>query len=381
MMSSDPGPVSGGDPKRVQPEGSISTTALLRSHPSQMAAIAVILASVSAVFAYTGGFLTSNRLDPSRIVNAMEAAGGGPYAGFRRAHSKGVCIAGTFVGSKAGRSLSKATVFVGHPVPVTGRFAEAGADPFAKDSTQVVRSMALRLQPLHAAEWRMAINDTPGLNVSTPQAFYESVVASIPVPGTGKPDPRKMQAFLGKHPEAAAFMERMQARRLASGFTDDSYNSVDGFIFEDADGTRRLVRWTMQAEDRFASSTEMPQTAASANAVFDGLLARVAKGPVRWRMIATLAQPGDVNRAAEVWPADRPHVDLGELTIDRVESEATGNCRDINFDPLVLPPGVLPSDDPIPFARSAVYAISFRRRAGEFKSASAINHETAGARP
>jgi catalase len=72
---------------------------------------------------------------------------------------------------------------------------------------------------------------------------------------------------------------------------------------------------------------------------------------------------------------------LGELTIDHVETEATGNCQDLNFDPLILPAGIAPSDDPIPFARSAIYAESFRRRAGELKPPSAVANKSAGAKP
>ena len=109
------------------------------------------------------------------------------------------------------------------------------------------------------------------------------------------------------------------------------------------------------------------------------LLARVAKGPMTWRLVATIARPGDPNRAAEVWPEDREKVDLGELVIDHVESEASGNCRDVNFDPLVLPAGMAASDDPIPYARSAVYAASFRRRTGEAKPPSAVANQKAEA--
>ena len=69
---------------------------------------------------------------------------------------------------------------------------------------------------------------------------------------------------------------------------------------------------------------------------------------------------------------------MGRLTIDHVESEAKGNCRDINFDPLVLPSGIAASDDPIPYARSAVYATSFRRRAGEPKPPSAVAGQSTG---
>jgi catalase len=67
-------------------------------------------------------------------------------------------------------------------------------------------------------------------------------------------------------------------------------------------------------------------------------------------------------------------VDVGVLTLDRVESEETSAATDINFDPLVLPGGIAPSDDPLLSARSAVYSQSFTRRAGEAKQPGAITH-------
>ena len=65
------------------------------------------------------------------------------------------------------------------------------------------------------------------------------------------------------------------------------------------------------------------------------------------------------------WPADRETVDAGTLTVVALESEAAGHCRDVNFDPLMLPRGIAPSDDPLLRARSAAYAISHARRASE----------------
>jgi catalase len=354
------------------------TLTLLRQNAGRALGIGLVLAATTGAFAYAGGFLTPHRLDAGRFANAMEANAGGPHPGFRRAHAKGICIAGSFAGAAPGRAISHAAVFGGGAIPVFGRLAEGAADPFAKDSTNAVRSMALSLKPAGGPEWRMAINDTPGLHVSTPQAFFENVVASTPDPATGKPDPAKMSAFLAKHPESVAFMGRMKARKLSSGFANDTYNSVNGFLFVAPDGTRRLVRWSMEAEEPFATLAEAERAAKPANYMFTDLLARVRRGPVKWRLVATLANPGDPNRAAEVWPADRAHVVMGELTIDHVESEATGNCLDINFDPLVLPPGIAPSDDPIPFARSAVYSASFRRRTREHKPPSAVAHQTAG---
>ena len=65
-------------------------------------------------------------------------------------------------------------------------------------------------------------------------------------------------------------------------------------------------------------------------------------------------------------------MDVGTLTLDQVESDETSVARDINFDPLVLPAGIAPSDDPLLSARSAVYSQSFTRREGEAKQPSAI---------
>jgi catalase len=356
------------------------TVDLLKRNLPQAAFIGLVLAAAIGAFAYVGGFLSPHRLSANRLTDAIEASGGGPSPGFRRAHAKGICVAGTFIGTAEARALSSAAVFLGDAVPVTGRFAEATPNPYANDVTVQVRSMALRLQPAGADEWRLGMNDTPGLHVSTPRAFYENVVASTPDPRTGKPDPAKMQAYLNKHPETVAFLARMKARPLSSGFANDSYNSVDGFIFVAADGTRRLVRWTMQAQEPFSTLSAEERAGKTSNYVFDDLLTQVAGGPVKWRLIATLAMPGDPNKAAEVWPDDRPTVTLGELIIDHAESETMGNCRDVNFDPLVLPPGIEASDDPIPFARSAVYAASFRRRAGEVKPPSAVANQVAGTR-
>jgi catalase len=65
-------------------------------------------------------------------------------------------------------------------------------------------------------------------------------------------------------------------------------------------------------------------------------------------------------------------VEVGTLTLERVKSDDASAARDINFDPLVLPVGIAPSDDPLLSARSAVYSQSFTRRAGEPKQPSAI---------
>jgi catalase len=65
------------------------------------------------------------------------------------------------------------------------------------------------------------------------------------------------------------------------------------------------------------------------------------------------------------WPAERRRVDVGTVTLTEAQTEAPGNARDVNFDPLVLPTGIKPSADPLLSARSSTYAASYRLRTGE----------------
>ncbi len=101
--------------------------------------------------------------------------------------------------------------------------------------------------------------------------------------------------------------------------------------------------------------------------------------PLQWRLIITVGQPGDPTADSTLpWPLERQQVDVGMLTIDHAESENTSPARDINFDPLVLPDGMAPSDDPLLSARSAAYSESFTRREGEHKKPSAVSAAETG---
>jgi catalase len=80
----------------------------------------------------------------------------------------------------------------------------------------------------------------------------------------------------------------------------------------------------------------------------------------------TIGQSDDpTNDATLPWPEGRRQIDAGTITIDKASSEDGGRCTAVNYDPLVLPYGIEPSDDPLLSARSATYARSFTLRAEE----------------
>lgn len=349
------------------PERLGATATVLR-----LGVIGAVLAMAAGSFAYAGGWLSPGELTQARIIDQLERDNG-VHAGFRRNHAKGVCVSGFFEGSGKASALSKAQVFAPGHIPVIGRFALAGGQPYAADAAVTVRSMALRFALPDGEEWRTGMNDIPVFAVNTPQGFYDQLVASRPDPATGKPDPAKMKAFLAAHPETVRAVALIKAATPSSGFADSTFNSLDAFRFVDADGVSTPVRWSTVPVGPVAPESPARTAETDKNYLFDDLIAEIGRHPLQWRLVVTVGQPGDpTDDATRAWPGDRRTVDAGTLTIDHIEGEATGPCRDLNFDPLVLPAGIEPSDDPLLSARSAAYAQSFTRRAGEAKQPSAV---------
>jgi catalase len=336
----------------------------------RMGVIGILVLAIVGSFAYVAGWLSPGLLTPSRLTDGFEQVFG-LHPGFRRNHAKGVCIDGYFDSNGAGERLSKANVFRPGRVPVIGRFSLPGGNPYVADAPTTVRGLGFALRPAGGEEWRMATLDIPVFLVNTPQAFYDQLLASKPDPATGKPDPDKMKTFLAAHPETMRAFTIIKAEPFSSGFENATYHSLNTFRFVNADGVSAPVRWEIVPVDPFKPADAVVTT--NKNYLFDNLITRIHSGPVQWRLNLTLGQPGDpTNDATLPWPADRQHIDVGTLTIDHIEGEAEGACRDVNFDPLVLPDGIEPSDDPLLSARSAVYSQSFTRREGETKSPSAV---------
>ncbi len=342
-------------------------------HPGalgRLGVIAAIIVVIAAAFAWVGGWLSPGRLDQTAMINRFEQVNG-PHPGFRRNHEKGVCFSGYFDSNGAGVRLSKAVVFQPGRSPIFGRFALAGGMPTMRDGPNDVRSMAVNFTLADGELWRTGINDIPVFPVRTARAFYDQLLAAKTDPATHKPDPQKLAAFFAAHPESARALALIKAHPFSSGFADATYNSLNAFRFVNADGVVTPVRWSMTAVDPVMPEAANPPP--DPNYLFDALNARLARGPAQWRLMITVGQPNDpTNDATTPWPDDRERVDVGTLTVQALEAEGPGNCRDVTFDPLILPSGIETSDDPLLSARSAAYAVSFTRREGETKTPSAV---------
>jgi catalase len=343
-----------------------------------LALIAAAPLALIAGFAWAGGWIGPARVGGGTVANALES-NGGKYSGYRRAHAKGLCVTGHFEANGAGTALSKALMFAAGSYPVIGRFSTGGGNPFATDGRNVFHALALQMTAPDGQIWRMAMDHTAIFPVGTLKAFIELQRATTPDPATGKPDPAVMKAYLAEHPETRAYQDYIAATPLPNSFATGTYYSINAFRFADAGGQGRIVRWAFVPEAAFGALDKAKLADLPTDYLFNEMVARLGKGAVRWHMVVTIAAPGDVSDNATVqWPAGRQTLDVGTLVLDRTEAEEQGKCRDITFDPTILPAGVGLSDDPLLAARSAAYAVSFKRRAIEGAGPSAIG-KTLGA--
>jgi catalase len=278
----------------------------------------------------------------------------GNHPGFRKNHAKGVAVTGYFDSNGNGRELSRASVFEPGRTPVTGRFSLTGGNPDVADAPAAARGLGLAF----------AFPD----GTQSPMGFYDRLLASKPVQATGQPDPAAMSAFLAAHPETAAAMAVIKAHPPTPGFADSTFSGLNTFYFINDASARTPVRWSFVPQQ-----SALPAPSGGKNVLFDALVRQMRAGQLQWKLMLTVGSPEDPVRDATLpWPSDRRTVDAGTLTLTDVETEEAGNARDINFDPLVLPDGIQPSDDPLLSARSTVYAASYRARTGEPKSPSAV---------
>jgi catalase len=324
-----------------------------------LAIIAAVVGVVAVAFAYTAGWLSPHRLTPAKLVAAL-APPGGPALGHRRNHAKGICFTGTFAANGNGSALSKAQVFVPGQYPVVGRFNLATADAHAADAMVRVRGLGIRIMPPDGQEWRSAMIDAPIFPVSTPQDFYELLTSSA------SKDPDAMKTFIAGHPGFLTFAGWAKSAPWTASYAEERFNSLDSFVFIDGAGARHAIRWSLlpAAQPVAISPDELAKR--GPDFLEQEITQRVAASPQRWSMVITVANPGDPTADPNhAWPADRRTVEVGTLTAQQIEPERDGPCRDINYDPTVLPAGITTSDDPFPSARSAAYSRSYNSRTAE----------------
>jgi len=314
----------------------------------------------------------ATRVTPDRFIDGFEEVFG-KHPGARRFHAKGIGVTGHFESNGQGARLSYALVFQPGRFPVIGRFSFGSGAPTLADEPGTPRGLGLQITQSDGEMWRTAMINLPVFLFPTPEAFFEHLIASKPRPETGNPDQTLLDEYAKNHPEFAKINAIISSQPVASGFANTTFYGLNAFLFTNAEYVTVPVRWKCVPEQPFVVA-DMNQRESNTNYLLDELIADIHRRPLRWRLVLVVGQPGDPTHDSTIpWPADRNQVDAGTLVLDGIESDDTAPSTDIPFNPLVLPAGIAPSDDPILVARGAIYAREYARREAEVKEPSAIS--------
>jgi catalase len=323
--------------------------------------IAVVVGAATVAFAYTAGWLSPERITPNKIVGLF-APPDGPALGHRRNHVKGICFTGAFEANGAGAALSQAPMLARGQYPVVGRFNIATADIHQPDAAVPVRGLGLQITAADGQVWRTAMIDAPFFPVATTLAFYELLVASA------SKEPDAVKKFAAAHPEFVAFGAWAGSAPQTESYAENRFNSINSFVFTSASGDKSVVRWSLLPVAQPVTVPHDELEKRPPDFLEQEIAQRIKSGPLRWTMTVTVANAGDPTAdPSKAWPPDRRSVDVGTLIVQQIEPEADGPCRDINYDPTVLPSGIGTSDDPFPAARSSAYRRSYDLRTAESK--------------
>jgi catalase len=297
---------------------------------------------------------------PQQIADVMVQINGGVHTGFRFAHAKGLVLTGTFTPAPTATSISRAAHFRA-AVPVTVRLSDGTGVPQIPDNNPnaAPRGMAIRFA-LPKGSTDIVSNSHNGFFVGTGEdflAFLKAIAATTPT--SAHPSP--IEQFLGGHPRALKVIT--DSRPLPVSFANLAFYGNNSFVFIDSAGTKRTGRYQILPVAGLASLDSAAASKVSPNYLFEDLPRRVAKGPIKYRLMVQLANPGDLtNDGSMVWPDDRKLVEMGTMSLTAVAPNNDELQRTLTYNPIYLTDGIQLSDDPFPILRSAVYALSVQHR-------------------
>jgi catalase len=298
---------------------------------------------------------------PVALVDALDKLSHGPHKGFRANHAKGVMVEGTFTPSKSAASFSKAPHFA-KSVPVLVRFSDPTGIPNLPDADPNAspHGIAIRFKLPDGSFTDIVSISANSFPVATPEEFLAFLQAAGQS-GPDAPKPTPVEKFLSTHPAAVKFLSTPRPPPVSFGTL--AFYGVNAFKFTNAQGVSHYARYQIIPVAGEHALSDADAKTADPNYLMDELPKRIAKGPVKFRLSAQVANEGDaVNDGTQVWPNDRKVIPLGTISLTSTVKDQVTAQKSIMFSPLNLQPGIEASADPILLARPPAYGVSFSHR-------------------
>ena len=287
----------------------------------------------------------------------------GLHPGFRPPHAKGTMLKGTFTPADNASSLTRAPHVLRESTPVTVRFSDSTGIPVIPDNDPNAnpRGLAIRFNLAEHVHTDIVSHSTDGFPTRTGQEFLEFLRAVAASTDPSKPSPSPVEIFLGTHPKALEFVQT--PKPPPSSFARESYFGVTAMRFTNKEGVSRYGRYRIVPDAGNDHLDDSTAAGKSANYLFDEVAERIAKGPIKFRLLVQLANDGDtVDDATIHWPEDRTLLDLGAIVLTEPVPDNDPEAKRIIFDPIPRVDGIEPSNDPLLELRAAIYLLSGRRR-------------------
>jgi catalase len=295
------------------------------------------------------------------LVEALNKLSQGPHPGIRANHAKGVMVTGTFTPSPSAASFSKAPHFA-KPVPVLARFSDTTGVPNLPDADPNAspHGIAIRFTLPDGSSTDIVSISANSFPVATPEDFLAFLTAAAQS-GPDAPKPSPIEIFLGSHPAALKFVST--PRPAPVSFATLAFYGVNAFKFTNAGGVSHYARYQIIPVAGVHALSDAQAKQADPDYLMNELPRRLAKGPVKFRLLAQIAADGDsIDDGTAVWPDDRQLVALGTLSLTTMVANQAAAQKSIMFSPLNLQSGIEPSADPVLLARPAAYGVSFSQR-------------------
>lgn len=301
---------------------------------------------------------------PEDLIEAFNAAAGGPHEGARAAHAKGVVCEGIFTATPEAAAVTRAGHFQGEQLRATVRFSNGSGDPTVHDGRRDGRGMAVKLYLPDGSRTDIVSVTLPSFLARTPEDLLEFTRLRAPDPVTGEPDMEKIGAYLGAHPEALPAIQGAIGKGPPPSYAQCTYNSIHAYALVNADGMRRYARYRWLPAAGEAELDDADAMSRSPAYLREEMGERLGREPVLFELVLRLAGEGDdVNDPTTAWPeGEREEVRAGRLEITGLDQTRERDGDVLVFDPTRVTDGIELSEDPILLARPGAYSVSVAGR-------------------
>ncbi|MDR9753775.1 catalase family peroxidase [Pseudomonas sp. SZMC_28357] len=303
---------------------------------------------------------TLQETTPVELIDALNSVFG-KHKAARGSHAKGLCANGEFIPAADAPRWVASSLFAQGNVPAVLRFSVGGGNPNVSDKSRTVRGLSLRLK--NATEtYDLLMISEPVFFAATPASFVAFLQARVADPETKKPNPDNVKAYEARFPDGKLQPQLLAAHPAPASYATTAYFSTHAFRFVNANGEGLWGRLVMQplAGTVFLSSEQ--EAALPDTFLTDELGTRLQGDGANFALFIQPAGPDDsLVDPSQLWGDNgSAPIELGRLNVQQITPDI--DCDRGVFDPLRLPTGIEPSDDPVLKARSAAYSVSLERR-------------------